>query len=153
MREGVYGSWRPLLAEAGTLRLIEGGQQGNGARAASVEPPADNELVTAAREEVRRRTDRRLVLGPELLAEPAWDMLLDLYLAQVAGRHVAVSSLCIASGVPTTTALRWIRMLERDGLLVRERDRDDGRRSFIKLSAPAREKVELLMRRMIDRAA
>jgi len=125
------------------LRIIEGGAVVAG----------DSPLLAAAREEVRRRGDRRLVLGPDLLAEPAWDILLDLYLARGAGRRVAVSSLCIAAGVPTTTALRWIRVLEQDGFLVRERDREDGRRSFVDLSASAREKVELLLRRAMDRTA
>lgn len=133
--------------EAATpLRLIDGGQ---GAAPALME----HGLVAAAREEVRRRGDRRLVLGPDLLAEPAWDMLLDLYLAQAVGRRVAVSSLCIAAGVPTTTALRWIRMLERGGHLIRQGDPQDRRRSFVDLSVVAREKVELLLRRAMDRAS
>lgn len=135
------------------MRIIDGGHAaGATPRTGEDAPLGDGALIAAAREEVRRRTDRRLVLGPDMLAEPAWDMMLDLYLAQAVDRHVAVSSLCIASGVPTTTALRWIRILEKDGLLVRERDRDDARRSFVKLSGLAREKVELLLRRAVDRS-
>jgi len=37
------------------------------------------------------------------LADPAWDMLLDLTAARAESRAVSVSSLCIAAGVPTTT--------------------------------------------------
>ena len=129
-------------AAVAPLRVIEGGSIYAG----------ESGLLAAAREEVRRRGDRRLVLGPDLLAEPAWDMMLDLYIAQAVGRRVAVSSLCIAAGVPITTALRWIRTLERSGLLIRERDREDRRRSFVDLSASACEKVELLLRRAMDRA-
>lgn len=141
MREGKDGATRSFATAATSLRVIDGGSIAAG----------DKTLIAAAREEVRRRGDRRLVLGPDLLAEPAWDMLLDLYLARAAGRRVAVSSLCIAAGVPTTTALRWIRVLERGGFLVREGDCSDRRRSFIDLSASAREKVELLLRRAMDR--
>lgn len=151
MRNGSFDSTRPLMGDAAIFRVINGGQ-GDGTVGGDGAGSTNDRLVAAAHEEVRRRSDRRLVLGPDLLAEPAWDMLLDLYLAQEAGRSVAVSSLCIAAGVPTTTALRWVRILEKEGLLLRERDRDDGRRSFVKLSAPAREKIDLLLRRAIDRS-
>ena len=69
-----------------------------------------------------------------LFADPAWDMLLDLMAARLEGTPVAVSSLCIASAVPATTALRWIRTLTDRGLLVRVADPRDGRRVFIDLS-------------------
>lgn len=151
MRDGSSESTRPFGGEAAVFRVIDGGQGDGPSRGDGAESMHDR-LVAAAHEEVRRRSDRRLVLGPDLLAEPAWDMLLDLYLSHVAGRSVAVSSLCIASGVPTTTALRLVRVLEKEGLLLRERDRDDGRRSFVKLSVPAREKIDLLLRRVIDRS-
>ena len=61
-------------------------------------------------------------------------MLLDLMAARLEGQPVAVSSLCIASAVPATTALRWIRTLTESGLLVRVADPRDGRRVFIDLS-------------------
>ena len=47
---------------------------------------------------------------------------------------MAVSSLCIASAVPATTALRWIKTLTDNGLFVRRADPTDGRRVFIELS-------------------
>lgn len=142
MRSGTDGAGRTIGASVAPLRVIEGGSIYAG----------KNSLLAAAREEVRRRSDRRLVLGPDLLAEPAWDMMLDLYIARATGRRVAVSSLCVAADVPITTALRWIRTLERSGFLVRERDRVDRRRSFVDLSASACEKIELLLRRAMDRA-
>lgn len=128
------------------LRVIEGGQR---QALAGDRREGGDALMAAAREEVRRRSDRRLVLGPDLFSDPAWDMLLDLFLARDTGQRVAVSSLCVASGIPTTTALRWIRLLEAQGLLLRERDREDGRRSFVDLTPLARDKVETLLRRSL----
>ena len=48
---------------------------------------------------------------------------------------VLPTSACIGSAVPSTTALRWIAILEKQGLLVREADASDARRVYVKLSA------------------
>jgi len=48
-----------------------------------------------------------------------------------------VTSLCIASGVPPTTALRWISQLTEAGLFERIEDDSDRRRAFIALSEKA----------------
>ncbi|WP_422059835.1 winged helix DNA-binding protein [Sphingopyxis sp.] len=91
-----------------------------------------------ARAIVQRRRLRSEFLPPTLFAEPAWDMLLDLYAAHHEGKRVSVSSLCIAAAVPSTTALRSIEGMTEQGCLVRERDPDDGRRIFVALSDKAR---------------
>jgi DNA-binding MarR family transcriptional regulator len=64
-------------------------------------------------------------------------MLLELYAAHESGRKVSVSSLCYASGVPPTTALRQLARLEKFGLILREGDRRDSRRQFIVPTAKA----------------
>jgi hypothetical protein len=43
---------------------------------------------------------REQFFGPDLFADPAWDILLDLYAARLEQQRVAVSSLCIAAAVP-----------------------------------------------------
>jgi DNA-binding MarR family transcriptional regulator len=73
----------------------------------------------------------------ELFADPAWDMLLDLYRAELDQYRVSVTSLCTASGVPTSTALRWLRALEEEGLITRRQDPLDGRRTFVALTTAA----------------
>ncbi|MHA6318030.1 winged helix DNA-binding protein [Altererythrobacter sp. CAU 1778] len=47
---------------------------------------------------------------------------------------MSVTSLCIASGVPPTTALRWISQMTEAGLLERVADDADKRRVFIALT-------------------
>lgn len=83
---------------------------------------------------IRMRRMRDRFFDKELLADPAWDMLLDLMAARLEQVQVAVSSLCIAACVPPTTALRWIKNMTEAGLFERVSDPDDGRRIFIRLS-------------------
>src|SRR3546814_18201372 len=73
-------------------------------------------------------------------------MLLDLYLAAERNtRPVSISSLCIASAVPATTALRWIKTFEDLQLISRRADPSDGRRIFIQLvSETKRHMAELI---------
>lgn len=81
--------------------------------------------------------ERRLItesLGPSLCANPVWDMLLDLYVAEATGRRVSVSDACIAAAVPQATALRWLNMLDQRGLVIRTADQTDRRRWWMTLS-------------------
>ncbi len=87
------------------------------------------------REIIRLRRMRETMFAADLFADPAWDMLLDLMASRLENRPVSVSSLCIASAVPPTTALRWINLMTERGLLERESDPNDARRVFITLNA------------------
>lgn len=84
---------------------------------------------------IRSRRMRAQFFADELFADPAWDMLLDLFAAELERRQVSVSSLCIAAAVPPTTALRWIGTLHEAGLFERKADPTDRRRAYIGLSA------------------
>jgi hypothetical protein len=84
---------------------------------------------------IRSRRLRAQYFAGELFADPAWDMLLDLFAAGLERRRVSVSSLCIAAAVPPTTALRWIGTLHDAGLFERQDDPADRRRAYIALSA------------------
>ena len=84
---------------------------------------------------IRARRLRSRYFAEELFADPAWDMLLDLTQAEIAQVRVPVSSLCIAAAVPATTALRWIKTLTENGMLVRRADPHDGRRVFVEMAA------------------
>ncbi len=83
---------------------------------------------------IRQRQLRVRFFDGELFADPAWDMLLDLTAARAEHARVSVTSLCIASGVPPTTALRWIGQMTCAGLFERVDDETDRRRAFISLS-------------------
>ncbi|MFV0645884.1 MAG: hypothetical protein ACK5NN_15555 [Sphingomonadaceae bacterium] len=107
-------------------------------------PIEDASLI---RRVIVRRKARARYFDPDLFADPAWDMLLDLAAARAERQLVSVSSLCIASGVPHTTALRWIGRLTEAGMLIRIEDEADKRRAFIVLSDKA---VDALARYLQD---
>lgn len=81
---------------------------------------------------VRRLRDE--ILGKDLFGEPTWDILLDLYAMHQQGRECSVKSVCIASAVAPTTALRWFNVLLSKGLLTRLDDPRDGRRSIVRMT-------------------
>lgn len=97
----------------------------------------------------RARRERNMCFGDDadLFGEPAWDMLLDLYTAQMAGREVTITRACKAADVPNTTALRHLGNLEARGLIIRKADHEDRRRSTIQLS----EKALTMMQDWLDR--
>lgn len=101
--------------------------------ATSQDHPIWVELARQTYEDRRRRS--KIFHSEALFGEPAWDILLDLFIAAKERRRVSVTSACIGSAVPSTTALRWIAILEKQGFMVREADPSDARRVYVKLSA------------------
>lgn len=77
----------------------------------------------------------RAALLPRDFKEPAWNMLLDLALNSDGYRPVSVTSLCLASGAPDTTALRYIALLERHGLIERRAHPSDRRSDLLRLTS------------------
>jgi hypothetical protein len=109
--------------------------------------------TSLAEQFLRLRRHRDKIFGSGFFGEPAWDMLLDLFLARAKGlRPVSVTSLCIASSVPSTTALRWIGFMVQQGLLVRDSDPLDRRRVFIRLTDAAWQKMHDLLSPWADKS-
>ncbi len=80
------------------------------------------------------RRERERFLPKEILGEPAWDMLLELFVASVKGGELSIKSISHASGVPPTTALRYIEVMVANGSVLRRRSTEDKRVSYIRLS-------------------
>ena len=79
--------------------------------------------------------NRRKAHFPEATFEdPQWMMMLELFIAGEEGRNVSISSLCFASGVPSTTALRHIRALVAKGLFERVSHPRDRRICHVRLT-------------------
>jgi len=97
----------------------------------------------------RRRRDR--IFCPGIFAEPAWDMLLDLFIQEHQGRAVSTHSLCIAAAVPPTTALRRIGKLVDAGLVSRRPSAQDNRVIHVQLTANGRAEMELYLRDRLQR--
>jgi DNA-binding MarR family transcriptional regulator len=86
---------------------------------------------------LKMRRNRSRFFLDTLFADPAWDILLELFGAALGQYRVSVSNLCAAAAVPSTTALRWINQLQDEGMIDRRPDPTDGRRQFVTLSAKA----------------
>ncbi|MBM3629992.1 MAG: response regulator [Alphaproteobacteria bacterium] len=143
----------PRAARARVMANQPGYPQPEGGVAAAAHASADasarNEFlrnrITALIAARRARTN---YFDASLFSDPCWDMLLDLMNERLAGKEVAVSSLCIAAGVPQTTGLRRIDDLIRAGLLVRREDPRDRRRVFVDLADTAVERLNRYMDEM-----
>ncbi|WP_174286545.1 hypothetical protein [Sphingomonas bacterium] len=83
---------------------------------------------------IAERRARRAYFAPELFHEPAWDMLLSLFLANDEARILNVKALVASSDAPVTTSQRWIDHLHKLRLIDRIGDPDDRRRVEISLS-------------------
>jgi hypothetical protein len=86
---------------------------------------------------IRARRYRLRYVDPELLGEPAWDMLLELLRAEVAHDQISVSSACAAAGVAPSTGLRWLKALEDRGMVIWQSDALDSELAFVALSPRA----------------
>jgi DNA-binding MarR family transcriptional regulator len=120
---------------AGTLAQLTMGMSVRPAEQEILEPEEKTEVSPdAVKWLINARRERFRYISHDLFADPAWDILLDLFYAEITHRRVAVSSLCIASGVPATTGLRWIKSMAEQGILLRRPDQFDGRRVYVELA-------------------
>jgi hypothetical protein len=104
-------------------------------RAERAQDAADDAvLAQIARSILKGRQRRARYINPELLGEPVWDLMLDLFVNRVEGRRVPTTSACVASGVAPTTALRWLSVLEREKLVRRSTAPDDQRLVLVELT-------------------
>ncbi len=124
-------------------------------RLAELDPNAGTDLSEEALTELacriyESRRARAHFLSTSLLGEPVWDMLLALFCFSSRGRRLSVSSLCYASGVPSTTALRWVGVREERDLIKRSRDRFDGRRTYLVLTERGADLMQRYLRSIHD---
>jgi len=99
-----------------------------------IRPESDHERLRALRALQQWQASRDKFFPKDLFEDPCWAMLLDLMTNHLLGKRISVSSLCMASGVAQTTALRRISNLKACGLIRRVADDQDGRRVFVELT-------------------
>ena len=102
----------------------------------------------------RNNLDLRRSLLPDVPnASAPWLILLDLFIAQDTRRQISVSEVGLMAHLPGTTSLRWVEILESQGLLRREKDLRDRRRQFISLFLRGIEVVSEVLKNLADMPA
>ena len=107
-------------------------------------------LVNIARTSLSVRRRRSDYLHRAMLGEPAYDMLLGLYVAEAEGESLTAARLADRAGVAPSSALRWIDYLAAKELIVREPHPSRKRASVLKLSCKGRAALEGIFRSMLE---
>lgn len=106
--------------------------------ASMLRSPERREVSAAALANARKVAHRRLLRqqligAPELFGDPAWEMLVDLFIHECEGKDLSIGALCVPVGIPMSSALRLVQKLCVAGIVRRIHDPVDGRRSIIRL--------------------
>ena len=105
--------------------------------------PSDRAVLGAlARKVFIARHARHRFFGKAMFGEPAWDMLLTLYITETAGPRQTVGKISEMSGAPASSAARWLQYLEKERLIIREPHATDRRVIYVELTTKGRETVE-----------
>jgi DNA-binding MarR family transcriptional regulator len=123
-------------------RLATGEETGDAIGAAQPDP---REL---AKQLLAQRMARFDHFPAELFHEPAWDMLLALFVAHEERRTMNVKTLVASAHAPVTTSQRWIDHLHKLKLIDRVIDPIDRRRMEISLSDNGFVAVTAYLRRL-----
>lgn len=83
--------------------------------------------------------------------DASWSMLSELLRARLSRRRVSVTSLCLASKSPVTTALRRIERLLETGLVSCTQDPKDRRRKYIELTDDGTARLVAALRAVSER--
>lgn len=138
------------IVRHGEDRVDEHEQKKAGAKDSGAEIYTPEYFAALAEAEYRLRQSRGDILPRELFSDPAWDILLDLFMRECRGQLTSVTSSCIASLVPPTTALRYLTLLENHELVYRVRSERDTRVWFIRLTNNGRTAMTRYFERQVD---
>lgn len=111
-------------------------------RRSSAEPSPRDELISRARAVLHARRLRARHFNRVMFAEPAWDILLLLYLADTSEGRQTAGQLAELVETPLTTVLRWVGYLEKEYLVERKDHPTDRRIVFIRLTDKGRNALD-----------
>jgi hypothetical protein len=123
-----------LLAQLDNRGLIRPDDRRADSKGPDVSLEVPHEWVTWL---IAVRRSRLRYFSPALFGEPAWDILLDLLRAELAGEQVSISGARAATCLPASTSRRWLKVLEHHGLVLRRGDWDNIDSSCVVLAPEA----------------
>jgi DNA-binding MarR family transcriptional regulator len=111
---------------------------------------SDKQRITVAQAWTRASSLRRSALGISYFQDPAWDILLLVYLEHLKGRALNVTAACTAGNVAPTTGLRWLQKLTEDGWVERRTQARNRKCVLVILTDQALVRMNALMEAVIQ---
>jgi DNA-binding MarR family transcriptional regulator len=99
-------------------------------------------LLDRAKKTFDERRRRARFFDADMFGEPAWDILLALYISEQEGARQTIARLTENVGSPPTTILRWVYALEERGLMARESHPNDLRKIFVEITERGRDALD-----------
>ncbi len=90
-------------------------------------------------------------LFPALPADPAWKLLVTLAHTPGGSDKATVTGISYGAGVPLSTALRYLAIMEVDGIIERVPSRTDGRQVMIRLTPEGRRRLDAIADKWMTR--
>jgi len=112
------------------------------------ELPADLQVLQWLRDLDEQRSK---ALDGIVKTDATWNMLAELLRARITKRRISVTSLCLASRGPVTSALRRVERLLRDGLITYTLDPKDRRRKYVELTGDGASRMQTAVRGVAQR--
>lgn len=147
--------WTTIAVSDGDLRaatrllrtIASAGQNPSGdaavGEAQDLAAPLDRATLTARASKMFALRRRRCqIFGVGMFGEPAWDMLVALYVVDATGPKATIGRLSEVTRTALTTAIRWLEYLEQQGLVRRESSPTDRRVVFVQLTDKGRSAME-----------
>lgn len=105
-------------------------------------------LLDLARQTKAMRAHIAQFFPRDVFRDSAWDMMLELFIADEQNRPLCVKELILVSGESSTSALRRIDRLEGAGLLRRRTDPADHRRLAVTLTQRGTDAMTAMLRHL-----
>jgi DNA-binding MarR family transcriptional regulator len=99
-------------------------------------------LLAAALRMQAERQRRLKYFRKDFFNEPAWSLLLCLYIQEFTREKITLTELSRRSNVSMTTSLRWLDTLDKERLVRRETNPRDKRIVDVELTEEARDKLD-----------
>jgi hypothetical protein len=109
----------------------------------------DADLAGFARHILAGRRTRDRYFDPMVFSNPAWDMLLAMYIASAEGRVQSVLDCCAAAPVAQRVALRWLAYLKQEDMVIETRDPVRSRHTHLRLSDEMRQTISAYLGSLI----
>jgi DNA-binding MarR family transcriptional regulator len=154
-------SLRPVGGREGGVDAVQRSKDAGSSATVEAESATAPHLVpkagSAAQSDMLRQDAARLVASrklrsglfdPNLFGEPAWDILLSLYVIHNDRRRMSIRALADHCELPLTTMQRWLDYLSQRDLVRRLSNPADHRVIYIEMAEKGRQKMDAYFLRL-----